>query len=101
MTCKYLYEEICTNDECPKRAEYCPVPDDADMCRYAELIEEVYKLTLEGCAFAAAIYAELPVTQDQFDVFWKEFMRLAARDGYIMEKEADGNAQNADRITGA
>lgn len=34
--CKYYYDEICTNDKCPLRADYCPVPNDPDVCKWED-----------------------------------------------------------------
>ena len=34
--CKYCRDEICVNDCCPMRADYCPVPDTPGICRYEE-----------------------------------------------------------------
>lgn len=41
--CKYCVDEICVNADCPKCADYCPVPDDEEICRYEE------RITKEGC----------------------------------------------------
>lgn len=38
--CKWCYDEICTNADCPMRADYCPVPNDEGVCRYEERITE-------------------------------------------------------------
>ena len=34
--CKWCYEEICVNDKCPMVADYCPVPNDPDVCKWEE-----------------------------------------------------------------
>lgn len=34
--CKYCLDEICVNDQCPMRADYCPVVDYPDVCRYED-----------------------------------------------------------------
>ena len=39
--CKWCVDEMCVNDECPMRADYCPVPNDAGVCRYED--REEYK----------------------------------------------------------
>lgn len=37
MDCKHLAEnEICTNAECPCRADYCPCTYYTEICKYAE-----------------------------------------------------------------
>lgn len=34
--CKWCKNEICVNADCPMRADYCPVPDIPDVCKYEE-----------------------------------------------------------------
>lgn len=34
--CKYCMNEICINDECPMCADYCPVSDIPDVCKWEE-----------------------------------------------------------------
>ena len=34
--CKWMKDEICVNADCPMRADYCPVPDIAGVCRFEE-----------------------------------------------------------------
>ena len=34
--CKWMFNEICVNADCPMRADYCPVPDTEGVCRYEE-----------------------------------------------------------------
>ena len=46
--CKWCYDEFCTNDKCPMRADYCPVPNDEGVCRYEERISE-QKVTCLNC----------------------------------------------------
>lgn len=36
--CKYCYDEFCTNDKCPLVADYCPVPNDPDVCKWEERV---------------------------------------------------------------
>ena len=37
--CKYYYDEFCVNDKCPMFADYCPVPDTADVCKHEDRSE--------------------------------------------------------------
>jgi hypothetical protein len=37
--CKYCQDEFCTNDKCPMRADYCPVPDTEDVCKWEDRSE--------------------------------------------------------------
>lgn len=34
--CKHNYDEICTNADCPLVADYCPVPDTANVCQWED-----------------------------------------------------------------
>lgn len=39
MTCKWLsddFDEICTNGDCPYCADFCPVTDHPEICKYDE-----------------------------------------------------------------
>ena len=89
MICKHYHEEFCTNDQCPMRADYCPVPDSHGVCKYEELIEdEVYTLTPQGCLRAALTdYVELDDTV--FESIWSDFSELMFKCGYTKEVEED------------
>ena len=39
LVCKYCKDEFCVNDQCPMRADYCPVPDTPGVCKHEERIE--------------------------------------------------------------
>ncbi len=41
MECKYCNDEICVNEDCPMYADYCPVPNDAGVCRYEDRKEGI------------------------------------------------------------
>lgn len=34
--CEHCHDEICVNDQCPMCADYCPVPDIPEVCKYEE-----------------------------------------------------------------
>lgn len=34
--CKWYKDEFCVNDACPLCADYCPVPNDPDVCKWEE-----------------------------------------------------------------
>lgn len=36
QTCKWYHEEFCTNDKSPCVADYCPVVEYPELCRYLE-----------------------------------------------------------------
>lgn len=35
--CKWCKDEVCVNDNCPLVADFCPVIDAPQVCRYAEM----------------------------------------------------------------
>lgn len=34
--CKYCQDEICVNADCPLRADYCPIIDTPDVCKWED-----------------------------------------------------------------
>ncbi|MBR5809107.1 MAG: hypothetical protein IKY39_03270 [Clostridia bacterium] len=34
--CKWYKDGFCVNDGCPLVADYCPVPDTPDVCKYED-----------------------------------------------------------------
>lgn len=38
--CKWCMDEICVNADCPLCADYCPVPNDPEVCRYEDRKQE-------------------------------------------------------------
>ena len=36
MNCRYEYDEICCNDQCPMCADFCPVSQFPGVCRYED-----------------------------------------------------------------
>lgn len=43
--CKYCVHEMCVNDDCPLSADYCPVPDVPDVCKFEERSEKKTGMT--------------------------------------------------------
>lgn len=86
MECKYEVDELCTNDQCPMCADYCPVPDVEGICRHEVREEAVYVLTPRGCAEAALNAIGCHMDEDDFDGFWGEFVRLMGQFGYVREE---------------
>jgi hypothetical protein len=41
--CKWEQDEICTNPDCPMRADYCPVLDIEEVCRHEDRVIKRYK----------------------------------------------------------
>ena len=48
--CKWCKDEFCVNDDCPMRADYCPVPDIEGVCKYEERLTVDEGKTLVECA---------------------------------------------------
>ena len=84
MDCKYNRGEICTNDQCPMRGDYCPVPDYEGVCKYEDR-DEQYVLTPKGCLEAAFIAASVMISHDTFDAIWDDFSGLMKQYGYVQE----------------
>ena len=36
MKCIYNVDGFCVNDQCPYRADFCPVEEDDSICKYRE-----------------------------------------------------------------
>ncbi len=39
IQCKWCYDEICVNSDCPLCTEYCPLDDFPGVCRFEERSE--------------------------------------------------------------
>ena len=55
--CKYLsdnFREICVNDDCPVCADFCPVANSPEICKFFEEEENRYKYGLLPCPFCKA-----------------------------------------------
>ena len=91
MECKYCDEftEVCTNPECPMRADACPVPDTEGVCKYEDRAERVYKLSPKGCAYAALQNAGLirDMNDPAAETFWFNFSELMIKCGYAPDEE--------------
>lgn len=87
MICAYNKDEFCTNGQCPMCADYCPVPDTEDVCKYEERKEERYYLTPKGCLSLAFIHAGAHIDNETFDTLWEDFESLMSEHGYIQEED--------------
>ena len=85
MECKFNHDEFCTNDQCPMRGDYCPVPDDEGVCKYEDREEERWTLTPRGC-FIAALTNHTYLDEDIIDLIWHDFEELMTRLGYVEEE---------------
>ena len=81
MKCKYEVDEFCTNDQCPMRGDYCPVPDIDGMCRHEFREEERWELTPKGCLICA-IKSHVELADSTIDEIWAEFAELMKKFGY-------------------
>ena len=86
MECKYNNEEICTNDQCPMCADYCPVPDTEGVCKYEEREDVRFKLTPKGCLAASLLNAGVELDLYDFDDIWNDFVDSMTRFGYVQEE---------------
>ena len=86
MECKYNQDEFCTNDQCPMRGDYCPVPDTGGVCKYEEREDANYILSPRGC-LAAAFYSQNIYDDDLLDDIWSEFSNLMIKFGYAEVEE--------------
>lgn len=48
-----MFNEICVNDKCPMCADYCPVPDTEDVCKWEER-EEQKRMTFKKALLVLA-----------------------------------------------
>lgn len=87
MECKYNHDEFCTNDQCPMRGDYCPVPTTDGVCKYEDREEEVWVLTPKGCLEAAMIAAGIKITDSELDALWDDFSALMKQFGYVEGEE--------------
>ena len=87
MECKYNYDEFCTNDQCPARGDYCPVPDTEGICQYEDREEERYVLAPKGCLLLALLDKDINLDEETFGCVWDEFTETMTRLGYIREVE--------------
>ena len=70
--CKWMFNEICVNADCPMVADYCPVPDNPGVCRYEERGKMMANAknattTMEPCPFCGNVRAVKCLTADQID----------------------------------
>lgn len=87
MICIYNKDEFCTNDECPMRADYCPVPDVEGVCKYEERNEEYYTVTPKGCLAMSLINNGIVLDDCTFNSLWDDFTEVMTELGYIQEED--------------
>jgi hypothetical protein len=68
------------------RGDYCPVPNDAGVCKYEDREEENYVLTPKACLEAAMFYTGISLRRNEFDVLWGYFSALMKQFGYVEEE---------------
>ena len=86
MECNYNYNDFCTNDQCPARGDYCPVPDTEGICQYEEREDAAYVLTSKGCLLLALMHHDIELDELTFDSIWDEFAMLMIQFGYTEEE---------------
>ena len=55
--CNWCHNEMCVNDECPMRGDYCPVPDIAGVCMHEERHEMTLKEAWHNICVRLTAYA--------------------------------------------
>lgn len=87
MDCKYNKDEFCTNDQCPMRGDYCPVPNDDGVCRYEDRVDEIYSLSPKSCLLMALLDSGVTLDNRIFDDIWNNFADLMKKHGHVEEEE--------------
>lgn len=87
MECIYNKDEMCTNDQCPMCADYCPVPDIDGVCVYEERVEMKYQLAPKGCLSVALMNAGVKLDEIAFENVWSIFIELMQSLGYVKEEQ--------------
>ena len=81
--CKCCKNEMCVNDECPVRGDYCPVPDIPGLCRYEERHEMTVRKAWENIAARLKVYSrEHGFTDEDLAA---EVLRIDDTDRFIEE----------------
>ena len=81
--CKWCKNEMCVNDICPARGDYCPVPDISGLCRYEERYEMTPKEAWENIAERLKVYSrEHDFTDEDLTT---EVLRIDDTDRFIEE----------------
>ena len=55
--CRWCYEDVCCNDGCPARGDFCPVQEMPGLCIYEEREEMTPKKAWQNIAERLKIYA--------------------------------------------
>lgn len=82
--CKYCKDEICVNDQCPMRADYCPVPDMPGVCRHEERVDAT--MSPKECLLAILDDNGFGINTAAMDGVWDDFVELMAENGHIIVK---------------
>lgn len=53
----WCHDEMCVNNECPMRGDYCPVPDIAGVCMHEERSEMTVRKAWENIAERLKVYS--------------------------------------------
>ena len=87
IECNYNKDEFYTNDQCPMRCDYCPVPNYEGICKYERRVDDTYKLTPKGCLLAAMLDSDFELNNRIFNDIWNRFADLMKKHGYVEEEE--------------
>lgn len=73
--CRYNKDEFCVNDQCPMRADYCPVAQNPGVCKYEELVE-VEQMTVGKCYIKALADVGIDVPEEKAIEAMNRFRQL-------------------------
>jgi hypothetical protein len=80
MSCRYCKDEFCVNDQCPLRADYCPVPDTPGVCRYEERVKN--PLTPKECLAAAFDNCSQEMRESEIEELFESLTKILCDNGW-------------------
>ena len=86
MECIYNIDELCTNDECPMCANFCPVPETEGICQYEDR-DAKFTLTPKGCFCAALLESKVELDNETISLIWDNFTEIMYRFGYLKDED--------------
>jgi hypothetical protein len=96
MVCEYCKDEFCINDQCPMRADYCPVPDTPGVCRHEKRVTVKQKMSVRECVHAALAQCGVVAKQEiRTDVYHALSQILAENDWKIVKYDEKNIATDA------
>ena len=78
MSCKYCVNEICTNDDCPLIADYCPVIDVPGVCKYEAIDPLLRFIEAQSRSYYSAL-AEIKAGHKETHWMWWIFPQCTCK----------------------